>query len=123
VPDAAYTPYDELSAPWVGSEALALSLVDPLSPKRAKVAIDISVDYTGASDEGVTLPLEQLAVGPSPDSFRRHVHRRQIPSIITFTPPQGGRHIVTLRQVGGDKLFGKLTIEVEGEPLDGNGRV
>lgn len=120
MPDPTYTPYDELSAAWVGAEALKLSLVDPLSPKRANVAIDLEVDYSGAGEEGVTLPLEQLAVGPSPASFRRHVHRRQQPSIITFTPPQGGRHIVTLRQVYGDKLFGKLAVEVEGELLDGS---
>lgn len=119
MPDPTYTPYDELSAPWVGAEALKLSLVDPLSPLRANVAIDLEVDYS-ASEEGVTLPLEQLVVGPSSESFRRHVHQRQQPSIITFTPPQGGRHIVTLRQIGGDKLFGKLAVEVEGEPLDGN---
>lgn len=120
MPDPRYTPYDELSAHWVGAEALKLSLVDPLSPLRANVPIDLAVDYSGAGEEGVTLPLEQLVVGPSPESFRRHVHRRQTPSIITFTPPQGGRHIVTLRQIGGDKLFGKLAVEVEGELLDGS---
>jgi len=118
VADPTYTPLEELAAPWVGAEALGLSLVDPLTPKRAYVAIDIAVDYSGASDEGVTLPLEQLTVGPSARSFRRHVYRRQVPNIITTTPVQGGRHIVTLTQVGGDKLFGKLIIEVEGEPLE-----
>ena len=109
---------DELAPMYVGSEALSLSLSDPLTPLRAFVPVDIDVDYTGAGDDGVVLPLEMLVTGPSPQSFSRQVFRRTAPSVITFTPYEGGTFLVLLREVGHNKLRGKLILTVAGERLD-----
>lgn len=109
---------DELAPMYVGSEALKLSLTDPLAPLRAFAVVDMQVDYSGAGDEGVVLPLEMLVTGPSPTSFQRQVFRRSAPSTITFTPSEGGAFLVLLREVGHNKLRGKLTMTISGERSD-----
>jgi len=109
---------DEICPMYVGSEALKLTLSDPLVPARAYRAVDIDVDYAGASELGVRLPLELLVVGPTAQSFRRHVYRRVAPSVVTFTPHEGGAFLVLLREVGHNKLRGRLSIQVEGDVSD-----
>jgi hypothetical protein len=106
---------DELAPMYVGSEALSLSLADPLATLRAFSPIEVAVDYSGAGDGGVALPLEMLVTGPSSTSFVRKVFWRTTPSLLTFTPQEGGNFLVLLREVGHNKLRGKLAIVVEGE--------
>jgi hypothetical protein len=109
---------DELAPMFVGSEALTLTLSDPSSTRRAFNSISVLVDYTGAGDDGVRLPMELLITGPSPSSFRRHNYRRTAPPSFAFTPIEGGRHMVVLREIGHNRLLGKLEIVVEGDPLE-----
>jgi hypothetical protein len=105
---------EELAPMYVGAEALALS-VDPNATLQAFTAIDISVDYSGADPLGVRLPLELLITSPSPTNFRRRQFLRSAPDVISFTPQEGGRFLVVLREVGHNRLLGKLSLVVEGD--------
>jgi len=106
---------DELAPMTVGATALTLSLADAVTTPLAFRAVDISVDYTGAGSDGVALPLEMIVTGPSAQSFYRHVFRRSVPSTITFTPREGGEFHVLLREVGHNRLRGKLRVAVAGD--------
>jgi hypothetical protein len=108
---------DEICPLTVKAEAISLQLANPLVPARAFRAIDIAASYTKTSPEGVRLPLELLITGPSPKSFQRHFFRRSVPSIVTFTPKEGGLFNVVLREVGHNLWTGSLSITVAGEQL------
>ena len=98
----------------VGAPAIVLSLVEPLVAPRAFRPIDIAVSFAGAGGEGVALPLEFTVVGPSPTSFIRHYFRRSAPSVVTFTPREGGLFLVRLREGAHNRLYGTLRLDVAG---------
>ena len=108
---------DQLCPMYVGSEALGLSLADPAATRRAFNSISVNVDYSGAGSEGVRFPLELLIKGPSVSNFRRHIYRRTTPPSFSFKPIEGGQHLVVLREVGHNRLIGKLAIAVDGDQL------
>ncbi len=112
---------DEISPDYVDKQLLVLSLADTESQPRAFRAVDISVNYDGAEPNGVALPLELLVKGPSVGSFFRHVYRRVVPSLVTFTPNEGGEHLVTLREVDHNRWWGSLVVNVSGEQLNSRG--
>lgn len=109
---------DELSPVYVRAEAFKLTPVDPNTPARAFRGYDILVDYTAGNPEGVRLPLVLTVNGPSEASFHRHVYQRVAPSTITFTPKEGGKHTVTLQEVGHNRWYGSYEVDVAGEQID-----
>ena len=108
---------DELAPMNVGAKALTLSLASPSEPLRAFSAIVINVDYTGAGGAGIVLPLEMTVVGPSSASFARKNFRRVAPSALSFTPKEGGRHLVRLREIGHNKIYGTIEMVVSGDRI------
>jgi len=105
----------ELCPMFVGSKAITLSLQDPLSTLRAFSPVFIDVDYSGAGDVGVRLPLELMVT--SKGTFTRTYYRRVLPDEIVITPKEGGPHLVVLREMGHHRLLGRLTFEVSGDEL------
>lgn len=109
---------DDLAPMLVGSESLALTYTDASAERRAFYPVDLDVDYAGAGDDGVRLPLELLVQGPSSTSFYRHIFSRFVPSQVSFAPKEGGQFLVLLREVGHNRLLGRIVVEIEGEQAD-----
>ncbi|MEE9395194.1 MAG: hypothetical protein V3W41_22105 [Planctomycetota bacterium] len=127
---------DEISPEFIGTPQLTLKLSDPTTPLRSFTSIVFDVDYSAAETEelgGIMMPLEMIVTGPSATSFVREVFgdqpggisQRDPPSSIAFTPQEGGRFNVMIREVGHNKLFGTLRVDVEGtinDPGAGQGQ-
>jgi hypothetical protein len=111
--------YDVLNPPSLGEQRLTLSRVLPdgqstVPPARAFSPVDIQVDYAGCLPEGVVLPLELVVVAPSPAGFVQRTYRRVKPTTVTFTPQEGGEHLVRLAEVGHGRWWGSIVIDVQG---------
>src|SRR5262249_34987198 len=109
---------DELCPDYVGERRFVLALSEDASPARAFAAIELTVDYSATLPQGVVLPLEFTIVSPSPSNFVRRFFRRTSPSNISFIPKEGGRHVVRIAEVGHNRWWGALTIDVVGETTD-----
>lgn len=112
---------DELCPDYVGERRLVLAVASADAIARAFGAIDLTVDYSQTMPEGLVLPLELTIVSPSRSNFVRRLFRRTRPSSISFIPKEGGRHIVRLREVGHNRWWGALAIDVVGETTDPHG--
>lgn len=98
---------------------LSLTLLDDRTRQtpRAFQPVLVEVGYTRAEPEGVMLPLVLEVQGPSPESYQRRVFAHAAPASLTFTPREGGRHSVILREVAHNLWWGLLELDVEGELL------
>lgn len=97
---------------------LRLTLADPDQKLAAHQPITIDVDYSATEPAGVQLPLVLTVVsGSSPQSFVRQLFRLVRPSSITFTPKEGGTHLVRLGELHHNRWQGKLRLTVEGDRL------
>lgn len=108
---------DELSPLTVGSERIALSPADPLTPARAFAPFSVTVDYALCAPEGVVLPLEMIVT--SPTKSKRTLFRRLAPTELTIHPDEGGPWIVVLREDAHNRWWGRLAIDVDGDQLTG----
>lgn len=106
---------DELSPLSVGSERIALSPTDPLTPPRAFTPYSISVDLALCDPQGVVLPLEMIVTSPS--RSKRTLFRRLVPVELTIHPDEGGQWIVVLREVAHNRWWGRLALDVDGDRL------
>lgn len=110
---------DELCPPYFEERRIKLTRADPLTRARARAPIRVLVDYSACEPQGVVLPFETLITGPSGESsFVRHISRRFAPTSITFTPREGGKHSIVLREVGHNRWWGRLDVDVEGDKLE-----
>ena len=114
-----------LSPPYARARVLqlkpaTLELPRAFSPYDLDVGIDPTAGELGALAQRVGLAgeIELIVTGPSESSFFRHVYRRGLPSVVTFTPKEGGKHLVTIREVTHNKWWGSLAVEVLGESVD-----
>lgn len=106
---------DELSPPYIGEKRIVLRLaVDSLNP-RAFNAVNIEADYTACEPEGVVFPLELLITSPTPTDRRRVFYNRAAPSTISFMPREGGLHVVRLGEIGHNRWFGYIEIDIAGD--------
>lgn len=112
---------DELCPSYTGEKRISMQLaLDSTSP-RAFSAVNIDVDYSAAAPDGIVLPLKLTILAPSPVHFVRTIYRRIAPSQISFRPREGGRHIVRLSEVGHNRWFATLTVNVVGDSLTADG--
>ncbi|AUX31913.1 MULTISPECIES: hypothetical protein [Sorangium] len=121
-------PYDLLNPPSLGEQRLKLSRVlhdgqSTVPPARAFSPVDLQVDYSGCIPEGIVLPLELVVVAPSPSGFVRRTYRRVRPATVTFTPQEGGEHLVRIAEVGHARWWGSIVINVLGAELSPNQRI
>ena len=112
---------DEISPAYVGAQVIQLKAAD-LARAMAFHAVDLTVTIDPLSAEalacGLVLPLELTVTAPSPSGFYRHIYRFTVPSIITFTPREGGQHLVRLGEVGHNKWWGSVVVDVAGDRAD-----
>ncbi len=117
------TRIDEISPLFIKTKRLVLKLNDPLTPVRAFNTVVIDVDYSAADEiGGIQMPIELMVGGPSDTSFVREVFgdepggisQRDPPTSVAFTPKEGGSFLVMIREVGHNKLFGTLRVDVQG---------
>jgi hypothetical protein len=108
---------DDICPLYVGAGARIVLVPETTEPPRAFQPFEVSVALAlEAVASGVRLPLEMTITAPTPGNFVRHIYRYLVPTRITFTPREGGPHLVRLREVGHNRWWGALAINVAGEP-------
>ena len=114
---------EEINPDFVKTKRLTITNADALTKPLAFNTLVFDVDYSAADEfGGIVMPLEMIVTGPSDSSFVREVFglelggisQRDPPTSIAFTPREGGRFNVMIREVGHNKLFGTLQLDVEG---------
>ena len=107
---------DEICPPTVGERRIGLTLAtDSLSP-RAFNPITLYVNYDACEPEGLVPPLELTIIAPTRQNFQRAIFIRTQPETISFRPREGGMHVVRFGEVGHNRWFGYIEINVAGEP-------
>lgn len=109
------TTQDELCPDYVGAEYVVLNLSDPDATLQAFTPISIDATYVAAGDEGMCLPMVLTVVAPTASNFVRRVYRRIVPSSFSFTPREGGRHVIRLGEFAHNRWFGVLILDVAGD--------
>lgn len=108
---------DEVCASDVGEPLIGVSLADPDARLVAHTPIDLTIDY-GRLTTGVVLPLViTISSGRSAQSFRRILFSRVAPEAFTFTPREGGRHLVRVAELYHQRWWGYLYLEISGARL------
>lgn len=109
---------DDLAPAEAGAAAIKLQRAST-TQARAFSPVDIAVSIealaTEAARVGLSTPLELTVTPPTASGFERRVFRRAVPSVVTFTPREGGLHLVRLREVGHNRWWGAIEIDVAGE--------
>lgn len=107
---------DDLVPDGVGANLITLTLRDNDQTLRAFSPIELLVKVTGeAVTNGLGFPLEMTVMGPGRKSFRRTLYERVVPASITFTPREGGVHIVRLAEVAHNQVWGTWKATINGE--------
>jgi len=106
---------DEINPAHVGEDRIGVQLASSDAP-LANTPIRVDFSYDKADPEGVVLPLEVIVSGPDEFSDEREF-RLLRPSSIEFDPPSAGSYLVLIREKFHNRWQGRLTFEVEGDPL------
>jgi hypothetical protein len=110
---------DEVSPAACGQDLIRLSLSPQTRIVRAFAPCVLTVDYALTMPAGVVLPLV-LTVTQSAGvaTYQRRVYRRLRPSVIAFSPREGGPCLVRLGEGHHNRWFGSLALEVEGGRIE-----
>lgn len=109
---------DEICPAYVGEDRLTLALSEDTLTPRAFAAVDVTIDYSRAdTDGGTVLPIEVTVTAPSASGFVKHTYRSTRPTLFTFKPREGGKHLVRVREVAHNRWFGVLAVDVAGDKL------
>ena len=108
---------DEISPRYYGEDRLGLELTIPNQLLRAFEPVLISIDYSRALPEGIVLPLEFTVTAPTEANNIRRVYRRFAPVDLTFTPREGGSHLVRLGELWHNGYWGRLVLPIDGDPI------
>jgi hypothetical protein len=112
---------DEICPPYTGEKRFVLQLnLDSTTP-TAFSAVNIDVDYSGADPEGVVYPLELTILAPADENFIRFIYQKTSPSQVSFRPREGGLHVVRIAEVGHNRWFGVLHVQVAGDSIAQDG--
>jgi hypothetical protein len=106
---------DEMCPVYVGERRIRLQLSEDSRSPRAFTAITIDADYSACEPEGIVHPLELLITTPTPTDSKRLFYNRASPSTISFRPREGGRHVIRIAEIGHNRWFGYIEIDVAGE--------
>lgn len=109
---------DELAPDYLQDARIRLTPSDPISRPQARKPTTILVDAAACLPQGLMLPIEILVTGPSKKSFIRKVDSRFVRTSFTFTPREGGRFTIVLREVAHNLWWGTLDLDVSGDPFD-----
>lgn len=107
---------DDLVPIGTGDPLIKLALRRSDAVLRAFAPIELSVTITGdALTAGVAVPLELTIMGPNKRLFRRQIYRRVVPTVLTFTPHEGGNHLVRLAETAHMNWWGAINLLIAGE--------
>lgn len=109
---------DELSPREVREKRFDVQVDPEDEPPQAHRPTTILVSYDRALPMGVKLPLVFEVQGPSASSYQHREFLKHPPKTVIFTPKEGGRHLVVIREAGHNRWFGSVAIQVAGEPMD-----
>lgn len=110
---------DEISPSYMGSNFITLQLDSSQTAPMALDSVTLDVDYSRTDAYGGTVaPLELVIRPPTDSNLIRKVFNDTLPKTISFTPQEGGPHLVVLREVAHNRFVGILSFNVEGEPLE-----
>jgi hypothetical protein len=107
---------DELCPPYVGDQRLKLQLAPWALAPVALAPVVLLVDYSAALPSGIAFPLLFTVAAPSSPTLVRRLIRRTAPSALSFTPREGGRHLVRLGELAHNQWWGSLLVLVAGDP-------
>lgn len=106
---------DDLVPDYIGKQNIKLTLARPLEPQRAFYAVDVDVELLAeALTSGLVVPLELTVTSPS-RTLHRKIYRRVVPPQVSFTPQEGGKHLVRLRETAHNSWWGYIVVDVLGE--------
>jgi hypothetical protein len=110
---------DEICPGYIGTELITISLALPDIEPRSFQYVLLNVDYS-ATDEigGIVLPLELMVTAPTISNFRRTIFDLVATPQLSFQPQEAGEHLIVLREVAHNRVYGKLLIQVAGEKAD-----
>ncbi len=110
---------EDVCPAYVGASNIVLALKKPLAVVLAHRPTLITVELQDeALVSGLVLPLELQIIAPSPANFRRHFYTRSVPQQFAFTPREGGRHLLQLREVAHNRWCGSILVVAVGAQLD-----
>ena len=110
---------EDISPDEIGENRIRVFLEDDSLARIAHHPITLTIDYQRCLPEGVVLPIYvQVTCGTSTASFRRTQFRRIAPTSYTFTPRDGGKHIVIVREAYHNRWCGSCRFDVVGERLE-----
>lgn len=110
---------DEVCPADIGEALVVVSLADPDVPLRAHQPIEVTFDFSRVGESGIMLPLRlTVTSGWSKASFRKVDFVRAAPASYTFTPREGGVHVVRIGEVYHRRAFGFLRLEIVGPRIE-----
>jgi hypothetical protein len=81
--------------------------------------ISLAISYARCAPTGVVLPIVvTVSSGSSQDSYRRVVFARVAPDSFTFTPREGGPHVIRVSESFHNRWWGALRLDVGGARLN-----
>lgn len=108
---------DEIAPSYVREKRIDLMLEPSAESPHANRPLTLLVAWTRALPAGLSLPLVFEVQGPAASSYQQRYFLKHLPTQIIFTPREGGRHNVTLREVAHNRFWGSLAVQVAGEKL------
>jgi hypothetical protein len=110
---------DEICPPYVKARRLTLELTAAKTNPTAHKSLLVNVTYDQTSPQGVMVPLVMVVQGPSQRSYQERVFRGRPPTQLVVTPREGGKHLVSLRELYHNRWWGAVEFEVVGDLLTG----
>ena len=107
---------DDVCPPYVGDQRISLQLAPWVGAPRAFAPVVIAVDFSKTAPSGVVMPLVFTVAAPSSATFVRRFIRRVLPTALSFTPREGGRHLIRLGELAHNRWWGSLLVVVSGDP-------
>lgn len=106
---------DEIAPAYIGEDRIRLTLDEDLRHPRAHALVVVHVDYVETMPQSVVLPLEVTVTRPNGQFLLRRVERRRAPATVAFTPREGGAFLVRVAEIGHNRWWGRLRVDVAGD--------
>jgi len=107
---------EELSPETIGEDRVDLRLDDGNLQPRAGQTVVVNIDYARCDPDGIRLPLELVVQSPSTTGILQKLFTRTRPTSIAFRAREGGAHLVMVRELAHNRWFGRLRVQIAGEP-------
>jgi len=105
---------EETCPSYIGSRLILLTPSDPSAQLAVGVPYSVKVDTSPADSVGGPRPPYMVTIGcPSAADSRMIPVRLVAPVSVTVTPKEKGRHIVSVKELFGARLWGSITLDVE----------